>query len=41
MAVATSPARLHLGLRGDLQSIVDLDPEIPEVLSSFVCPSRS
>jgi hypothetical protein len=29
MTVAGSPAKLHLGLLGDFQSIVDLDPEIP------------
>ena len=30
LAVATSPARLHLGLFGDLQRIVNLDPELPD-----------
>jgi hypothetical protein len=30
LAVATSPARLHLGLFGDLQRIVNLDPEPPD-----------
>ena len=29
-AVATSPAGLHLGLLGDLQRVVDLDPEVSD-----------
>ena len=30
LAVATRPRRLHLGLLGDLQGVVDLDPEVSD-----------
>ena len=34
-AAATSRTRLHLGLLGDLQRIVDFDPEIPDSAFKF------
>jgi hypothetical protein len=34
-AVVTGIARLRLGLLGDLQSVVDLDPEIPDSAIHF------
>ena len=30
-AVATNPAGLHLSLLGDLERVVDLDPEVDEM----------
>jgi hypothetical protein len=40
-AAATSLLGLNLGLLGDLQRVVNFDPQIPNGALSFVCPSSS